>query len=110
MFVEGEVALKAFEFANLRLPMAGLSLAAYTRLNKGRRKRARDVYLPWAFENGLKAESVLNVYWEEELERDVEDLRRSLGIEIPPDLREERRKAKMQRGKTEGGESEKKEA
>jgi len=33
------------------------------------------------------AEEVINVFWEEELEGDVEALRTRLGIEKPPDLR-----------------------
>ncbi|KAI7010743.1 hypothetical protein KC355_g6041, partial [Hortaea werneckii] len=37
------------------------------------------------------AEEVINVYWEEELETDVDVLRQRLGIEKPPDLREIRK-------------------
>ena len=39
----------------------------------------------------MRAREVINVYWEEELERDVEDLRRELGVEPPPDMRAERK-------------------
>ncbi|KAK3394095.1 coenzyme Q biosynthesis protein Coq4-domain-containing protein [Podospora didyma] len=101
---EGEVALKAFEFANTLLPMTGLSVFAAATLKKSERRRFVSTYLPWAVRNGLRASEVINVYWEEELERDVEDLRRQLGVEPPPDLRalrraerEERRKAKAAR-------------
>ncbi|KAI9769414.1 MAG: Ubiquinone biosynthesis protein [Geoglossum simile] len=87
VMVEGEVVLKAFEFANTLLPMAGLSMFAVTRLKPDERERFWLVYLPWALENGLRAKEVINVYWEEELERDVEDLRSELGIEKPVDLR-----------------------
>ena len=78
VFVEGEVGLKAFEFANTGLPMTGLSLAAIVRLKPAERKRIFETYLPWAFANGWKAKDVINVYWEEELETDVEELRSSL--------------------------------
>ncbi len=95
---EGEVALKGFEWANTGLPMTGLALFAVTGLNKKERGRFWNIYLPWALKNGIHAKSVINVYWEEELERDVGDLRRELGVESPPDLRAirkaERAKAK----------------
>jgi len=92
VFVEGEVGLKAFEFANTGLPMTGLSLAAILRLKPAERQRIFATYLPWAFTNGLKSKDVINVYWEEELETDVEELRTRLGIEQPPDLRQTRKK------------------
>jgi len=92
IFVEGEVGLKAFEFANTGLPMTGLSLAAILRLKPAERQRMFETYLPWAFKNGRHAKDVINVYWEEELETDVEDLRQRLGIEQPPDLRATRKK------------------
>ena len=92
VFVEGEVGLKAFEFANTGLPMTGLSLAAILRLKPAERKRMFETYLPWAFSNGWRSKDLISVYWEEELETDVEELRARLGIEAPPDLREIRKK------------------
>lgn len=97
VMVEGEVGLKAFEFANTLLPMAGLSLFAVARLNAAERARFWKIYLPWAMQNGLRSENIINVYWEEELDRNVDDMRRALGIERPPDLREARRKLKKQK-------------
>lgn len=97
VFVEGEVALKAFEFANTLLPMTGLSLVAVTRMKPAERSRFWSIYLPWALTNGLKTKEIINVYWEEELERDVDDLRAELRLERPPDLRETRRNLKEQR-------------
>lgn len=91
VIIEGELAVKAFEFANTLLPMTGLSLAAVVRLKPAERQRFWSVYLPWAVRNGMLAEEVVNVYWEEELETDVGVLRERLGIEVPPDLRETRR-------------------
>ena len=82
---EGEVALKAFEFANTGLPMTGLSMVAALTLKREERRRMWQVYFPWAIRNGLQSEEVLNVYWEEELETSVEVLRERLGIEIPPE-------------------------
>lgn len=94
---EGEVALKAFEFANTLLPMTGLSMFAVTTLKPKERERFWKIYLPWAVKNGVKAKEIINVYWEEELERDVEGLRRELGIEKPVDLREIREKDRARR-------------
>ncbi|KAF5878827.1 putative ubiquinone biosynthesis protein coq4 protein [Botrytis fragariae] len=91
---EGEVALKAFEFANTLLPMTGLSMFAVMSLKSAERRRFFTIYAPWAFANGLKAEEVINVYWEEQLERSVEELREDLGIEKPLDLRDIRRMEK----------------
>jgi ubiquinone biosynthesis protein COQ4 len=89
--VEGEIALKAFEFANTLIPMTGLSLAAIVRLKPEERKRFFTIHGPWAVKNGLGAKEVLNVYWEEWLKRDVGELRALLGIEMPVDLREIRK-------------------
>lgn len=94
---EGEVALKAFEWANTGLPMTGLSMFAALTMKKEERRRFWDVYLPWALRNGWRAEETINVYWEEEMESDVENLRARLGIERPPDMREVRRRDREER-------------
>jgi ubiquinone biosynthesis protein COQ4 len=96
---EGEVALKAFEFANTLLPMTGFALLAVATLKPPERRRFFGTYLPWAVRNGLRAHEVINVYWEEQLERNVGDLRRELGIEQPPDLREIRRREREERNR-----------
>ncbi|KAF6233675.1 hypothetical protein HO173_008232 [Letharia columbiana] len=98
VFVEGEVALKAFEFANTLLPMTGLSVFAITRMKPAERIRFWNTYLPWAVSNGLRSKDIINVYWEEELERDVDDLRNELGIKRPPDLRDTRRSLREHKG------------
>ncbi|KFY35379.1 hypothetical protein V494_05974 [Pseudogymnoascus sp. VKM F-4513 (FW-928)] len=94
VFVEGEIALKGFEFANTLLPMTGLSLFAVTKMKPAARKRFWDIYLPWALYNGLNSKDCINVYWEEELNTDVAELRKRLGIEQPPDLRSVRKQQK----------------
>ena len=97
VIIEGELAVKAFEFANTLLPMTALSLVAIVRLKPLERQRFFETYLPWALRNGIKAEEVINVYWEEELETDAHVLRHRLGIERPPDLRDMRKASKEQR-------------
>ncbi|KAK3693790.1 ubiquinone biosynthesis protein coq-4 [Podospora appendiculata] len=96
---EGEVALKAFEFANTLLPMTGLSVFAAATLKPSERRRFVTTYLPWALRNGLRAREVINVYWEEELTKDVGELRRELGVEPPPDLRAIRRAEREERAR-----------
>ncbi|KAK0723960.1 coenzyme Q biosynthesis protein Coq4-domain-containing protein [Apiosordaria backusii] len=100
---EGEVALKAFEFANTLLPMTGLSVFSLVGMKPKERERFWGVYGPWAVRNGLRAEEVINVYWEEVLEKDVGELRRELGVEQPPDLREMRRREREERRRRRGG-------
>lgn len=94
---EGEVALKAFEWANTGLPMTGLSMFSALTLNRAGRRRFVEIYLPWALRNGWRAEDVINVYWEEELESDVDALRARLGVERPPDLREIRKREREEK-------------
>ncbi|POR37578.1 Ubiquinone biosynthesis protein coq-4 [Tolypocladium paradoxum] len=94
---EGEVALKAFEFANTLIPMTGLSIFAAATLKPRERRRFFDIYLPWALRNGARSKDVINVFWEEQLERDVDDLRKELGIERPPDLRDIRRREREEK-------------
>jgi len=97
---EGEVALKAFEFANTGLPMTGLAVLSALTLPQAARRRFWHIYGPWALRNGARGDDVLNVYWEEELETHVADLRARLGIEKPPDLRA-MRKAEREASKRE---------
>ncbi|PHH86987.1 hypothetical protein CDD83_9457 [Cordyceps sp. RAO-2017] len=94
---EGEVALKAFEFANTLLPMTGLSVLAAATLKPRERQRFWSIYLPWALRNGARCRDVINVFWEEQLDRPVDHLRRELGIQRPPDLRDMRRKEREER-------------
>jgi ubiquinone biosynthesis protein COQ4 len=94
---EGEVALKAFEFANTLIPMTGLSMLAVATLKPSERSRFWNTYFPWAVRNGVRSREVINVFWEEELERDVGELRAELGIERPPDLREIRKREREER-------------
>ncbi|KAK9350985.1 ubiquinone biosynthesis protein Coq4 [Lipomyces doorenjongii] len=93
IIIEGEIALKMFEFANTMIPMTGIgAVLAPLRLKPKQRERLRTIYFPWAIKNGASSKPLINVYWEEILHQDVQDLRDELGIEKPPDLRELRKK------------------
>ncbi|KAJ5624578.1 hypothetical protein N7510_000887 [Penicillium lagena] len=96
IFVEGELALKALEFLNTLLPMTGLSLFAFVRMKPAEKERFLSLHLPWAVRSGLASKELINVYWEEVLEMDVDELRAELHIEQPPDLRDIRKMVRMQ--------------
>ncbi|KAJ5124731.1 Coenzyme Q biosynthesis Coq4 [Penicillium bovifimosum] len=96
IFVEGELALKALEFLNTLLPMTGLSLFAFVRMKPAEKERFLSLHLPWAIRSGLRSNELINVYWEEVLEKDVDELRAELNIERPPDLREIRKMMRQQ--------------
>ena len=97
IIVEGEVALKALEFMNTQLPMTGLSIFAIMRLKPVERERFFQIYFPWAVRSGLGSKELINVYWEEQLEKDVDEMRAELGIERPVDLRELRKNIREQK-------------
>ena len=94
---EGEVALKAFEFANTLIPMTGLSMLAVGTMKKAERGRFWRTYMPWAVRNGSRSKDMINVFWEEELETDVDELRAELGLERPPDMRDIRMREKEEK-------------
>ena len=96
IFVEGELALKALEYLNTLLPMTGLSLFAFVRMKPAEKERFLKLHLPWAVRSGLASKELINVYWEKVLEKDVDELRRELNIEQPPDLREIRKMIRRQ--------------
>ncbi|KAG5438898.1 hypothetical protein PCANB_002228 [Pneumocystis canis] len=83
--IEGEVALKWFEWVHLGLPAAMLSgLLGIFRLNDKQRQRLYTLYIPWALYYGRNCQMLLNVYWEEELTTNIEVLRQRLGLRVAP--------------------------
>lgn len=92
IIIEGEIAVKVLEFMNIGMPMSGLgALFAPFHLRKHQMNRLYSVYYPWAIKSGLESKPLINVYWENILEDDVNEFRERMGIEQPPDLREMRR-------------------
>lgn len=88
VIVEGEIALKWFEWTNMGMPVAALSaLFGPLRLSRKQRARLRKVWIPWAISEGQRSTCLLNVYWEKELLTDCNELRQKLGFSKPPDLR-----------------------
>lgn len=92
IIIEGEIAVKVLEFMNMGMIMPGLgALLAPLRLKPSQKERLYNVYYPWAFRSGLNSKPLINVYWEKILDRDVDEFRREIGIEQPPDLRQMRK-------------------
>ncbi|EMR10710.1 hypothetical protein PNEG_00860 [Pneumocystis murina B123] len=88
--IEGEILLKWFEWINMGLPIAILS-AIFGSFSLFLKKKCKNISYPlikWAIQNGQQArESMINIYWEEELKTDINILRKRIGI-IPYDLKE----------------------
>lgn len=92
IIIEGEIAVKVLEYMNIGMPMSGMgALFAPLRLKPSQKERLYNIYYPWAIQSGLSSKPLINIYWENILTENVTDLRRELGIEQPPDLRNLRR-------------------
>ncbi len=82
--VQGEAALKLFEWQATRLPMTLLSaVGGFLRVKAPAKRRLLRHYFPWAMVHGAHAQDLINVYWEEELESMADELRGRLGIAQP---------------------------
>ena len=83
-----ELAVKYFEFANLRLPMAAISaIGGPLRLNDAQRTRLWNEFVPWALRCGGSARCLITVYWEERWMQDIEEMKQELGIWNPPEVK-----------------------
>ncbi|CAD5112558.1 DgyrCDS1768 [Dimorphilus gyrociliatus] len=77
----GEVVVKVVEGLQTRLPMCVLGgLGGPIRLGPKHRNIYFTTHFPFAVQTGLKAKSFFNVYFEEEWETDLEELRNRLNI------------------------------
>lgn len=83
----GELALKWLEVIQTGLPVAALSATVGSlRLSPAERRILNEVYLPWAVRVGRNAEYLMNVYYEEEFDTDIDSLRTRLRIETVPSV------------------------
>ena len=83
----GEVAVKWIEALQFGLPMcAGGAMLGPLRFTKSQIKRY-SVYRPWAIKVGTKSRFLLNVYYEQRWEQDIQDLRREMRIDPVPQIR-----------------------
>ena len=85
--VLGELALKWLELMQTGLPLAALSATGGSlRVSQKERDILWNVYFPWAVKVGqqMKDGGLMCVYYEEEMETDLNDLRKRIGIEPAP--------------------------
>ncbi|CAG8445909.1 12598_t:CDS:2 [Ambispora gerdemannii] len=86
--IEGELVLKWFELAQTGLPVSLLSsLFGHLRLTSEERSRLFDVYVPWAVQCGSSSQLLMNVYFEECFEKDLDVMRKELGIYVIDELK-----------------------
>ncbi|KAJ9519962.1 hypothetical protein QJQ45_014689 [Haematococcus lacustris] len=79
--VFGELALKAVEFVQTGVPMTGLAvLGAQYRLKPADRQLLQETFLPWAVRAGTRSRDLMNIYYEENFQEDLEDMRRHYNI------------------------------
>lgn len=84
----GEIAVKWVEGIQFGLPMCVLgAVAGPVRLGPIHRERYISVFLPWAIQQGMNARFLLNIYFEEHWEDDLEELRKELNIEAAPNTK-----------------------
>jgi ubiquinone biosynthesis protein COQ4 len=85
--VVGELGLKWLELLQFHLPVAALSATVGSlRLNNAERELLFQHYLPWAVRMSRQSEYLLNVYYEQEFDTPLEELRDRLRIEPAPKL------------------------
>lgn len=81
--LKGEVVVKAFEGVQTRLPLCVLG-ATIGPVRLTRQEMFEYVIrdLPWAIRCGSQCKFLMNVYFEERFEQDIDELRRELNIEL----------------------------
>lgn len=83
--VLGELGLKWLELLQTGLPVAALSATVGSlRLDPEERQVLTNQYLPWAIRMSKQSTYLLNVYYEEEFDTELEELRERLCIEQAP--------------------------
>mmetsp|Transcript_21052 Transcript_21052/g.32123 ORF Transcript_21052/g.32123 Transcript_21052/m.32123 type:complete len:286 (+) Transcript_21052:354-1211(+) len=86
--VLGELALKWVELVQTGLPVAALSATfGPLQLSANDRDVLRTIYLPWALRVGQRAPFLMNVYYEELFQENLDDLRERLMIEPAPKIK-----------------------
>ncbi|CAG8521128.1 13825_t:CDS:2 [Acaulospora morrowiae] len=79
--IEGELALKWFELVQTGLPMTFLSsMFGPLLLPSKERTRLFCKYVPWAIQCGSQSKLLMNVYYEECWNRNIDEMRKELGL------------------------------
>lgn len=88
--VLGELGLKILELMQTGLPLAALSATSATisgQLSLREKEVLWSIYLPWAVRVGrgtMKEHGLMCVYYEEEFDTELDELRERMGIEVAP--------------------------
>lgn len=87
--VFGELALKALEFVQTGLPMAGMAVAgAQFKLSTEDRQLLWQQYMPWAAQTGLRCADLMCIYYEKHFDEDLQELRARWRITPAPPVPE----------------------
>ena len=86
--VLGELAVKALEFVQLKLPMNALSAFAVLKLPSEERAIYFRELLPWAMRCGSNARFILGYEYEKHLNEPLENVRRELAFEKAPKIKD----------------------
>lgn len=81
--IAGEVVVKWFEMIHFGLPMNYLA-ALFGSLASLENRNEIAKFIPWAIYTGQNSKQLMNVYFEEELQTDFQELKRNLNIYDPP--------------------------
>ena len=82
---EGEIALKCVELIQTGLPVAALStVVGPVRLEHAAKMRLMHTWLPWAISNGLRSTFMLNIYYEELLDKSLDSVRAQFNVRPAP--------------------------
>lgn len=90
--VLGELGLKLLELMQTGLPLAALSVTSATisgQLSPREKEVLWSIYLPWAVRVGrgtMKEHGLMCVYYEEEFDTELDELRERMGIEVAPSI------------------------
>jgi ubiquinone biosynthesis protein COQ4 len=90
--VLGELGLKLLELMQTGLPLAALSATSATisgQLSPREKEVLWSIYLPWAVRVGrgtMKEHGLMCVYYEEEFDTELDELRKRMGIEVAPSI------------------------
>ncbi|KAJ2617361.1 Ubiquinone biosynthesis protein [Coemansia sp. RSA 1365] len=81
-----ELAIKVFEWRQTGLPVGLIaSMFGPLRLPQGERSRFFNSYLPWAMQCGNQAKPIISIYWEEMMERSIDEVRKEMGVWLLPE-------------------------
>ena len=82
--VPAEVIVKWFEMAHFGFPMNALAAFFGPLSTKFENHSYIRKFIPWAVYNGFTCKLLLNIYFEEKLEEDFEELKKDIGITAAP--------------------------